>query len=257
MRYDPANAPFVVANWPAPPKVRAITTLRRGINVGVSNPPFDSFNFGDRCGDDETAVASNRAQLTRILNLQAAPRWLRQVHGTDVHSFDLLASDASESATADAAVSSHAGTALAILSADCLPVLFCADDGSQIAAAHAGWRGLANGVLEATVATMHCPADRLLAWMGPAAGPRAYEVGAEVFAAFTDRDFAASSAFQLTRPDHWLCDLYSLARQRLAAIGVTRVFGGEHCTISDPVHFFSHRRDGQSGRMASLIWIKQ
>jgi len=167
---------------------------------------------------------------------------------------------------ADAAVTSEAGKVLAILTADCMPVLFASEDGSEVGAAHAGWRGLANGVLEATIAAMHTPPARLIAWMGPAAGPLAYEVGEEVRVAFAgdsggsgdggDRgDAQAASAFVPTRPGHWHVDLYALARRRLAAAGVGRIHGGGLCTISDPGHFFSHRRDGRSGRMATLVWM--
>jgi YfiH family protein len=156
---------------------------------------------------------------------------------------------------ADAAVTGTPGVVLAILSADCLPVLLAARDGSEIAAAHAGWRGLAAGVLEATVAAMRSPAPDLVAWLGPAAGPAAYEIGEEVREAFVSRDPGAASAFIATRPGHWRVDLYALARRRLAACGVTRVHGGDRCTISEPAGFFSHRRDGRSGRMATLAWL--
>jgi YfiH family protein len=160
-----------------------------------------------------------------------------------------------EPPVADAAVTRSPGEVLAILSADCLPVLLCAADGSEIAAAHAGWRGLAGGVIEATMAAMQtAPAD-LLAWLGPAAGPQAYEVGAEVRDAMLLADAGASLAFSPTRPGHWHCDLYALARRRLQAAGIRSIHGGERCTISEPAHFYSHRRDGRSGRMASLIWI--
>jgi YfiH family protein len=147
------------------------------------------------------------------------------------------------------------GVVLAILSADCLPVLLAAREGSEIGAAHAGWRGLAAGVLEATVAAMHTPPAGLLAWLGPAAGPAAYEVGEEVRAAFVDADPAAAAAFHATRPGHWHADLYALARRRLASVGVTAVSGGTRCTLSEPQAFFSHRRDGRSGRMATLAWL--
>jgi YfiH family protein len=161
----------------------------------------------------------------------------------------------SEEPEADAAVTSTPGTVLAILTADCLPVVLAAKDGSEIAAAHAGWRGLCAGVLEAKVAAMRTPPDRLMAWLGPAAGPQAYEIGEEVFDAFTARDGRARMAFLPTRPGHWKVDLYTLARQRLLDAGVFDVHGGGLCTISDPARFFSHRRDGRSGRIATLAWI--
>ena len=157
---------------------------------------------------------------------------------------------------ADAAITASPGVVLAILTADCLPVVFAAHDGCEIAVAHAGWRGLAAGMLEATVAAMRTPASALMAWLGPAAGPDAYEVGVEVFDAFVSRDRAAEAAFLPTRPGHWNVDLYALARRRLAAAGVTQVHGGGLCTISDPQRFFSHRRDGRGGRIATLAWMQ-
>ena len=241
----------LAADWPAPPGVHALTTLRGP--AGDSRPPFDRFSFGLRNGDDPATVADNREMLERGLDLPSTPRWLRQVHGTRVLRFDTMQGDADEP-EADAAVTSRAGVVLAILTADCLPVVLCSDDGSELGAAHAGWRGLAAGVLEATVAALHVPPARLLAWLGPAAGPMAYEVGAEVRDAFLARDARAADAFVATRPGHWDVDLYALARQRLAGAGVTRVFGGGACTISDPARFFSHRRDQRTGRMATLVW---
>lgn len=236
------------ADWPAPPGVHALTTLRFGL--GVSRPPFDAFNLGARCGDDADAVAENRRQLGTALGLASPPRWLRQVHGTGV-----AVEPAVDEPEADAAVTRIPGTVLAILTADCLPVVFAAKDGSEVGVAHAGWRGLAAGVLEATVATMQAPADALVAWMGPAAGPQAYEVGEEVHEAFVSRNPRAEVAFSPTRPGHWTVDLYALARMRLAEAGVTDVHGGGLCTISDPRRFFSHRRDQRSGRIATLAWI--
>ena len=247
----------LAADWPAPPGVRALTTLRGP--AGDSQPPFDRFSFGLRNGDDPAAVAGNREMLERGLDLPSAPRWLRQVHGTRVLRFDGPQDDGEREQEADAAVTSAPGVVLAILTADCLPVVLCAEDGSDIGAAHAGWRGLAAGVLEATVAAMSTPPGRVLAWLGPAAGPQAYEVGADVRDAFLADDADAGAAFVATRPGHWRVDLYALARQRLAAAGVTRVFGGGLCTISDEKRFFSHRRStqgegGRTGRMATLVW---
>lgn len=243
------------ADWLAPPGVRALTTTRHGL--GVSQAPFDSFNLGIRCGDDADAVIENRRHLDLALGLPSAPRWLRQVHGTEVVRFapSLQAREGVEAEPeADAVVTSTPGTVLAILTADCLPVVFAARDGSEIAAAHAGWRGLADGMLEATVAAMNTPVDDIVAWLGPAAGPDAYEIGVEVFEAFVARDAGASAAFAQARPGHWKVDLYALARRRLAAVGVIDVHGGDLCTISDPARFFSHRRDQRSGRMATLAW---
>ena len=246
------------ADWPAPPGVRALTTTRHGL--GVSQPPFDHFNLGIRCGDDVEAVIENRRQLEVALGLPSAPRWLRQVHGVEVARFDAASpapAGKGDEPEADAAVTSMPGTVLAILTADCLPVVFAARDGSEIAAAHAGWRGLADGMLEATVAAMNTPAEGVVAWLGPAAGPDAYEIGEEVFDAFVARDTAAAVAFAPTRPGHWKVDLYALARRRLAGVGVTEVHGGGLCTISDPDRFFSHRRDQRSGRIATLAWIER
>lgn len=247
------------AGWPAPPGVHALTTTRFG--MGVSRPPFDSFDLGLRNGDDPAAVAENRRQLESALRLPSPPRWLRQVHGIDVARFP--APRAGEGGApapgegmepeADAAVTSTPGCVLAVLTADCLPVVFAAKDGSEIAVAHAGWRGLAAGVLEATVAAMRTSPADVRAWLGPAAGPGAYEIGAEVFEAFAARDPRAQAAFVATRDGHWKVDLFALAKLRLADAGVADVHGGGVCTISDP-RFFSHRRDRTTGRMATLAW---
>lgn len=234
------------AAWPAPPGVRAFTTLRGP--AGVSAPPFDRFNLGAHCGDLAPSVEANR-RLLMAAGLPSAPAWLAQVHGTGV-----VHDPGTDRPEADAAVTAVPGKVLAILTADCLPVLFAAADGTEVAGAHAGWRGLAAGVLEATVAAMATPSQALLAWLGPAAGPNAYEVGEEVRAAFVDGDAGAAGCFVPTRPGHWLCDLYALARRRLEPLGL-RCHGGGLCTISDPARFFSHRRDQRSGRMASLVWI--
>jgi YfiH family protein len=268
------NDATLPVQWPAPPNVHAFTTLRHG--AGVSLPPFDHFNLGNRVaadGDDAATVERNRAELVERFALPSTPHWLRQVHGTEVQRFDApapsLAIAGEEPApylirgwggveaepVADASVTSTPGVVLAILTADCLPVVFANTEGTQIGAAHAGWRGLANGVLENTVAAMHAPANELIAWLGPAAGPQAYEIGEEVFDAFVSRDAEAASAFVATRPGHWRVDLYHLARQRLAALGITRVYGGDLCTISDPQRFYSHRRDARTGRMATVIWM--
>lgn len=235
------------ADWPAPPGVRALTTTRFG--MGVSRPPFDRFDLGLRNGDDVAAVAENRMQLESALQLPSPPRWLRQVHGTTV-----AVEPGEDEPEADASTTSRPGTVLAILTADCLPMVIAAKDGSEVSVAHAGWRGLVAGVLEATVAAMRTPPSRLVAWLGPAAGPDAYEVGAEVFDAFALCDPRAAAAFASTRPGHWNVDLYALAEQRLADVGVSDVHGGGLCTISDPLRFFSHRRDQATGRMATLAW---
>lgn len=244
---------WIDADWPAPPGLRALTTVRSG--DGVSPPPFDRFNLGLRCGDDPALAQRNRERLAGWLALPSDPHWLRQVHGTRVQRFDAAPSAGDDEPEADAAVTSLPGVVLAILTADCLPVVFAARDGSEVAAAHAGWRGLAAGMLEATVAAMRTPPPEVIAWLGPAAGPQAYEIGADVRDAFIERDPGAATAFTDTRPGHWRVDLYALARRRLAAAGVHAVYGGGLCTISDPMRFFSHRRDGRSGRLATLAWI--
>jgi hypothetical protein len=243
------------ADWPAPPNVRAFTSLRGG--PGVSLPPFDCFNLGSRCGDEPGHVLENRQRMISEFGLPAAPRWLRQVHGIDVARIDDLPAslgDEFDEPQADAAVTTQPDTVLAILTADCLPVVFCNDDGSEIAAAHAGWRGLAAGMLEATVRAMRSPPESVMAWLGPAAGRQAYEIGAEVRDAFLAVDAYADTAFTPTQDGHWLVDLYLLARQRLAAAGVERVYGGGMCTISDSERFYSHRRDQRTGRMATVIY---
>lgn len=239
---------FLHADWPAPAGVRALTTLRQGL--GVSQPPFDMFNLGTRCGDAPEAVVENRQQLQTALALPSSPRWLRQVHGVGV-----VVEPGLDEPEADAAVTRTPGTVLAILTADCLPVVFAAKEGSALAVAHAGWRGLAAGMLEATVTAMQADPAQLMAWLGPAAGPQAYEVDALVRDAFLRHDAAAASAFSATRPGHWRVDLYALARQRLAAAGVADVYGGQRCTISESQQFFSHRRDGRGGRIATLAWM--
>jgi hypothetical protein len=245
--------PWLRADWPAPPRVRAFTTLRHG--AGISQPPFDSFNLGLRCGDVPEHALANRAALIELAGLPSPPRWLRQVHGVRVCRFDDGPHPEPE---ADAAVTATPGTVLAIQTADCLPVLFCAPEGDEVAGAHAGWRGLAAGVLEAAVAAMRTSPRQLMAWLGPAAGPRAYEVGGDVHDVFVAQDAAAADAFTPTREGHWHVDLYALARQRLVDAGLApkRVFGGGLCTLSDPQRFYSHRRDRRTGRMASLIWIR-
>ncbi len=243
------NEALIFPDWPAPLNVRAVTTTRR--IAGQSRAPFDAFNLGSRCGDTPEFVAANRASLTQVFDLPFTPRWLRQVHGIDVLDADAPAQDGEPEA--DAAITRTDDVVLAILTADCLPILFCVDDGSAIAAAHAGWRGLAGGVIEATIARIGVPGSRLLAWLGPAIAASSYEVGAEVRAAFVDAQPSAASAFVPTHPGHWHCDLYALARQRLTAAGVTRVHGGGFDTFSD-VRFYSYRRERETGRFASLIW---
>jgi YfiH family protein len=238
--------------WPAPPGVRAALTLR---HAGASPAPWSSLNLGSHVGDAPANVAANRAAVYGALHLPAEPLWLQQVHGARVADADL---EPLPLAAADAAVSRAAGRAagrvLAILVADCLPVLFTSADGGVIAAAHAGWRGLAVGVLENTVRAMGIPAARVHAWLGPAIGPQHFEVGDEVRAAFMAHDAAAAPHFTRNARGRWQCDLMALARQRLRASGVASLHGDAHCTYADGARFFSFRRDGQCGRMAALIW---
>lgn len=247
-------AGILEADWPAPPGVRAFTTLRFG--AGASETPFNRFNLGLRSGDDVRAVQANRNELIARFGLPDVPHWLQQVHGTDVLRMDGQQAQEGQEPVADAAVTSDAGNVLAILTADCLPVVFAAKDASEIGAAHAGWRGLVAGVLENTVAAMKASPENLLAWFGPAAGPDAYEIGQEVFDAFVARDPRAGAAFVSTRPGHWKVDLYALAKQRLADAGLApeNIFGGGLCTISDAKRFYSHRRDARTGRMATIVW---
>jgi YfiH family protein len=239
-------ADLLVPDWPAPSRVRSVQTLRGG---GCSLAPWDSFNLGDHVGDDPGDVAANRATLCACL--PAEPLWLEQVHGITVV-------DAGENPIikeADAAFTRDPETVCAVMTADCLPVLFCDRAGTVVAAAHAGWRGLASGVLEATVARMKVPAGDLLVWLGPAIGPMSFEVGDEVRAIFVGSAPSAVFAFKPQSPGKWLADIYQLARQRLEAIGVVSIFGGDRCTLRETEHFFSFRRDGVTGRMATLIWI--
>jgi YfiH family protein len=273
-----ANLQIITPEWPTPPGVRAAFTLRTG---GVSLAPYDSLNLGARIGDSAEAVVENRRRVREMLGLPAEPVWLEQVHGVEVVELDAFgaASDGgamrrpgAEGAagdvatgrgdrrdrppTGDASVARGAGQVCAIRVADCMPVLFAARDGSVVGAAHAGWRGLAGGVLEATIGRLGVPATELIAWMGPAIGPKHFEVGEDVRAAFTATDAGAASAFVANARGRWQCDLYALARRRLSSLGVSGIYGGGWCTFAEAGRFFSYRRDGQCGRMAALIWIE-
>jgi YfiH family protein len=250
-----AAVDVIHATWPAPASVQAVAMTRVG---GVSTGAFASLNLGDHVNDDASAVRRNRALLRDALELPGEPVWLNQVHGADVVTLTGTTADSEPRRTADAAVTCAPGVVCAVLTADCLPVLFCNRAGTHVAAAHAGWRGLAGGVLEATVAALTAagaPAGSLLAWLGPAIGPSSYEVGADVREAFLRADPSAGTAFLPHRPGHWLLDLYAAARLRLRRAGVTAVTGGEHCTLAEPERFYSHRRDTVTGRQATLIWL--
>lgn len=247
---------WLVPDWPAPPNVQALCTTRDG---GVSAGRYASLNLGDHVGDAPADVAANRARLGQALG-GARPVFLQQVHGTGVASFEGAAADAPpEGTAADAATTTRAGVACTIMVADCLPVLFADAAGRRVAAAHAGWRGLAQGVLERTVACFEAPPAEIVAWLGPCIGPAAFEVGAEVKAAFEAHAPEAAACFVPgAAPGKWLADLPALARQRLGALGIGAVHGNDGsaawCTVANPSRFFSHRRDGVSGRFAALVW---
>ncbi|TCS71488.1 hypothetical protein EDC61_10934 [Sulfuritortus calidifontis] len=240
-------------DWPAPPNVRGCMTTRAG---GVSQPPYDSLNPASHVGDDPLSVAENRAILRRFL--PAEPLWLKQVHGDRVAEAGVDA----EGTEADAAVARAPNRVCAVLTADCLPVLFCDAAGTVVAAAHAGWRGLAGGVLERTVEAMRVPPETIMAWLGAAIGPDSFEVGPEVREVFMAHDPLAATAFRPAwpgtldaAPHKWLADIYALARLRLARLGVSRVYGGGLCTLRDAERFYSFRREPKTGRMASLVWL--
>lgn len=241
--------------------MRAAFTLRTG---GVSAAPFDSLNMGSAVGDSPEAVAENRRLVQEALRLPVEPQWLEQVHGTHVVALgSAMASDGNTMVAmaggavpkGDASVAREPRRVCAIRVADCMPVLFAARDGGAVGAAHAGWRGLAGGVLEATVQRMGVPASQLIAWMGPAIGQANFEVGEDVRLAFTGADPGAALAFVPNARGRWQCDLYALARRRMSAMGVSAVYGGGWCTFADPERFFSYRRNSQCGRMAALIWM--
>lgn len=237
----------LVPDWPAPANVGALQTLRRG---GCSGVPWDSFNLGDHVGDEPQSVLANRQQLTRVV--PAEPAWLRQVHGN----LAVNAAECIKNAEADAVFARASGLLCAVMTADCLPVLFCDRAGSVVAAAHAGWRGLLAGVLENTLLAMQTPPDQVIAWLGPAIGPDNFEVGDDVYQAFVGQDSRSAQFFLRRSAGKWLADLYGLARFRLGLVGVSAIFGGGFCTFADHERFFSFRRDGVTGRMASLIWLR-
>ncbi len=247
----PWHAHWLKPQWPAPSRVHAVSTTRLG---GVSTAPFADLNLALHVGDEPAAVQKNRAWLATRLQLPGPPVWLTQVHGSEV----VDAADFVHAQTpphADAAFSHTPDVVCVVMTADCLPVLLCNQHGDAVAVAHAGWRGLAQGVLEATVQALKTPAARLYAWLGPCIGPSAYEVGSEVYHAFVDQDRQTDSAFTYLTHERWLADLQALARHRLQQIGVIDISAEPACTYHDLRRFFSYRRDGQTGRMATLIWF--
>lgn len=235
---------FLIPDWPAPGNVHACVTTRAG---GASTGPWQGLNLASHVGDDPAHVELNRAWLRA--RLPADPLWLEQVHGTDC----VVAESSRTGCVADASISFEPWQICAVLTADCLPVLFCTQDGQCVGAAHAGWRGLLAGVLENSVRAMRAPPDQIMAWFGPAIGPQAFEVGDEVRAAFLAHDAACADAF-VAHGQKWLADIYALARLRLQDMGLLSIYGGGLCTVSDAERFYSYRRDGATGRMASLIW---
>jgi len=239
---------FITPDWPAPANVRTAVTTRIG---GASHAPYDGFNLAAHVGDDPAVVQENRARLRTALALPAEPLWLKQVHGTAV----VNAAHGGVEPEADGAFAAQPGAVCAVLTADCLPVLLCNRAGTKVATLHAGWRGLAGGVIEAGVKALSVSGDDLLAWLGPAIGPERFEVGSEVRTTFMEHDTQAAQAFRVAREGKYLADIYLLARLRLQRLGVAAVYGGGFCTVTDSARFFSYRRDGATGRMAALIWL--
>lgn len=240
----------IIPDWPAPAHVKAHTTTRQG---GLSTEAYTSLNLAAHVGDDPQTVLANRQLLKQTLNLPNEPCWLTQVHSIEVVSSHTATLDR----PADAVYTHQTNQICVVLTADCLPVLFCDQQGTWVAAAHAGWRGLANGILENTVRSAHIPPNEMLAWLGPAIGPEMFEVGDEVRQAFIHVLPEASKAFKPSQNGRWLADLYLLAKQRLQQQGVMNIFGGDFCTYTDEQRFYSYRRDKVTGRMASLIWLDE
>jgi purine-nucleoside/S-methyl-5'-thioadenosine phosphorylase / adenosine deaminase len=238
---------FLQPDWPAPSSVRGAMTTRTG---GVSSGRYESFNLAMHVGDELAAVAENRRRLREALRLPSDPQWLEQVHGGEV-----AVIPGERSRAVDAAVSFTPGAVCAVMVADCLPVFLASREGDRIGLVHAGWRGLAAGVVEAAIAKLECDPKRLVAWLGPSIGPEAFEVGDDVRIALTAGDPGASAHFSAGHAGHFFADLPALTRRRLALAGVTDVHGGRHCTYSEPARFYSHRRDGRTGRMAALLWL--
>jgi len=238
---------LIIPDWPAPFNVKALQTTRAG---GISSPPYDSLNFGDHVGDSPLAVERNRILLNRLL--PSEPVWLKQMHGTVVVSADT----ANCLPQADACIARHRAAVCVVMTADCLPILLCDTQGSVVGVAHAGWKGLAAGVIEATVRAMEAAPENIMAWLGPAISQDEFEVGDEVRAAFLAIQPQAIDAFIPGRSGKWYADLYALARLRLNALGINRIYGGGSCTYRDRHRYFSYRRDGATGRMGTFIWLE-
>lgn len=237
-------------DWPAPERICALSTTRAG---GVSEDCYASLNLAMHVEDNDESVRQNRQRLRQQLALPSEPLWLEQVHGQTVVDAGI---DVSSPPVADASYSFIPNRVCVVMTADCLPLLICNRNGDRVAAAHAGWRGLADGVVEATCASLQQPADQLMVWLGPAIGATAFEVGEEVREVFVRDLQSTEAAFSPTRPGHYLADIYQLARLRLSRIGIDDVYGGDYCTWTDADHFYSYRRDGKTGRQASMIWIQ-
>ena len=239
---------LIIPDWPAPKNIKALSTTRHG---GFSLSPYDQLNLGTHVGDDKLVVRKNRQHLTQLANLPESPRWLEQVHGTHI----INSRDWQADIKADAVFSQHANHVCPVMTADCLPLLLCNQQGDTVAAIHVGWRGLAAGIIEKTLDLFSCNHADILAWLGPAIGPTQFEVGQEVYDECVSSGLDATNAFIKTDEQHYHADIYSLARQRLQGNNVDKIFGGDLCTVSDEERFFSYRRDGITGRMASMIWI--
>lgn len=255
---------LIKPDWPAADTVYAFSTTRHtAANTGSSQGVYSSYNLAQHVGDDPLHVQKNRQQLVKQLNLPAEPLWLEQVHGTEVINAAQMATqpqtniDQRIPPRADASYSTHASTVCAVMTADCLPVLVCNRKGNKVAAAHAGWRGLAAGVIETTILALNEEPSEILVWLGPAIGPRVFEVGEDVRNAFVDELAVSENAFKVSRPGHYLADIYQLARLRLKRLGMDAVYGGGYCTYTDKDRFYSYRREAKTGRQASLIWFSE
>lgn len=250
MKLNPKLSPgYLLPDWPAPANVHALTTLRYG---GYSSGPYTSFNLALHTGDEPLAVQKNRELLRSYFELPAEPIWLQQVHSNCL----VEAGSTVINTQADGCWSRTPGCVCAVMTADCLPVLICDRSGAKVAAAHAGWRGLYAGVITNAVTVLQADPAELMVWLGPAIGPLAFEVGLDVMELFTIKHHTNKSAFRPVDATHWLCDIYQLAKIELAALGVTAVHGGDQCSYADEQRFYSYRRDGITGRMASVIWLE-